>query len=150
MKGENIIDSRDLIEHFDTLKDDFITEYNDIVNETNERNDNEELTEIEEWGEADIEDETFHTIKTDHEELEELNEFIEELEDYGDFKYGATLINEDYFKIYCEEFCEDIGAIPKDAPSFITSNIDWDGVADDLRMDYTEATWGDETYLMSA
>lgn len=63
----------------------------------------------------------------------------------GDW-YPITLINESYFTEYSEELVKDCGDLPRDLPFYIESNIDWDGVAQDLKVDYSEVTYNEETY----
>ena len=61
---------------------------------------------------------------------------------------GEVLVNEIYFTEYCKELCEDIGDIPENLPWYIESNIDWDGVALDIEMDYTEVDFDGEAYFI--
>ena len=87
--------------------------------------------------------------ENDYEELAMLQELAGEASGYAtDWKYGETLIHEDYFVDYCRQLVQDIGDLPKDLPSYIENNIDWDGVADDLKMDYTSVNFGGETYYV--
>lgn len=102
---------------------------------------------------------TFEDIRFEEEEIESwkedwLNEIvtitdIEKLEDEvgSEWNYGVTLIEEDDFEDYCKELVEDIGDLPSDLPSYIIDNIDWGGVANDLRVDYTEIVYQNNTYL---
>lgn len=85
----------------------------------------------------------------DIEEINEINALEEEIKAYSDekFEYGVTLIPERHFEDYCEESCRDWGYISKDIPTLITSNINWAGVADDLKYDYTEVKFRGNTYL---
>lgn len=81
------------------------------------------------------------------EELEKLQAFAEEAEDYAsDWRYGAMLINGDYFTEYCKELLNDIGELPRDLPDYIV--IDWDATADNLKVDYTEVDFDGQTYLV--
>jgi len=98
----------------------------------------EDLAEYHEIGEFD----------EDIEEYEKIVSFCDELDGYGDFRYGETIISEEYFTEYCEDLVADCGYISKDLPSFISNNIDWDAVADDLRVDYIEVDYDGTTYLM--
>lgn len=82
------------------------------------------------------------------EELEALKSLASEAEGCGDWGYGEALIRESYFSEYCEELCKDIGDIPKDLPYYIANNIDWDGVASDLKADYTEVDFDGVTYCI--
>ncbi len=77
-------------------------------------------------------------------EIEEINE-IEEV--ITDFKYGESLIHQDDFEEYCEDFIMDCGFLPKDTPSIIKDNINWKGVADDMTADYNVVKYQGETYL---
>ena len=102
---------------------------------------------------------TFEDIRLDEEEIEswrdnwqtelEVIEDINELENSvgTEWSYGVTLIDEDDFQDYCEELVSDIGDLPKDLPSYISNNIDWEGVAEDLKVDYTEVEFRGTSYL---
>jgi hypothetical protein len=102
---------------------------------------------------------TFEDIRFEEEEIEswkedwftelEVIEAINDLENSvgSEWSYGVTLINEDDFEDYCKELIEEIGDLPSDLPSYISNNIDWSGVADDLRVDYAEVDFRGETYL---
>jgi len=81
-------------------------------------------------------------------ELTALKALRDELEGYcDDWKYGVTLIRESYLQEYCKDWVADIGDLPANLPSYIKNDIDWNGVADDLRVDYTEADFDGVTYL---
>lgn len=70
-------------------------------------------------------------------ELKMLKEFADEAGSYSeDWKYGATLIRDSYFRQYAMDFADDIGAINKDA-SWPNDCIDWERAARELQMDYT-------------
>ena len=72
-----------------------------------------------------------------------------EAEQYAeDWQYGTTLIRESYFTEYCRDLVADLGYLSDNLPPFIGDNIDWDGVADDLKMDYTEVDFDGVTYLV--
>jgi hypothetical protein len=102
---------------------------------------------------------TFEDIRFEEEEIQSWKEDwldeivtitdIEKLEDEvgSEFDYGVTLIDEDDFEEYCEELVSDIGDLPRDLPSYISNNIDWSGVADDLRVDYSAVNFRGTTYL---
>lgn len=62
--------------------------------------------------------------------------------------YGPTLLSESYFPDYVKEFVSDCGYIPSELPEFIANNIDWDGVADDMKQDFTSVTFdGEDWYI---
>lgn len=81
--------------------------------------------------------------------INEIDVLEEEINAYSDenFKYGVTLIPINDFENYCEEFVNDCGYITKDTPNLITSNINWAGVANDMKYDYTEVEFRSNTYL---
>ena len=140
-----MIDTRDLIERREELKqeilDSFLENFPHYEEMTESFEDIRfEEEEIESWKE-DFEDEL--------KEIEEINDLEEEINSYaGDnFDDGVYLIDEDYFEEYCEDLVSDIGDLPKDLPSYISNNIDWSGVADDLRQDYSEVEFRGTTYL---
>lgn len=93
-------------------------------------------------------------LKSESEENEfnDLQALLDELESNGGDEqwrgnwYPLTLINEDYFTEYCCDLVKDIGDIPSSLPDYISTNIDWEGVADDLKVDYSEVTYNGETY----
>jgi hypothetical protein len=67
-----------------------------------------------------------------------------------DWTYGETLIRESYFTEYAEELCKEIGEIPKELPWYIANHIDWDGIADELKADYTEVDFDGVSYFIRA
>lgn len=58
-----------------------------------------------------------------------------------------TLISEDTFEDYAQELVSDLGLIPEGLSDLISSNIDWAGVAQDLRSDYSSVTLDGVEYL---
>jgi hypothetical protein len=82
----------------------------------------------------------------EQEELDKLYAFKEEVADDLEFDSGITFISEDYFEDYAEEMLKDIGALPAELPGYISNNIDWEGVADELKVDYTTIELGGVTY----
>ena len=79
-------------------------------------------------------------------QIEEVNELENDI-DNGEFDFGTTLIDEDDFEEYCEDLVSDIGDLPTDLPSYISNNIDWSGVAEDLKVDYLDVEFRGTTYL---
>lgn len=137
-------DSRDLVEYRDELEQEIIDAYNERMQENDE-----------EWEDIDsVDDITDDDFASEWEEqiqeLEEINSFISQLEDYGDFEHGEQIIHEDYFTEYAEEFVKELGYLPDNFPYWIENHIDWEGVADDLKADYTEAEYQGDTYYMRA
>lgn len=137
----NTIDTRDLAERREALKqeilDSFLETFEHYAEQTESFEDIRfEEEEIESWKE-DFEDEL--------KEIEEIDDIENEVG--SEFKYGVTLIDEDDFQEYCEDLVSDIGDLPRDLPSYISNNINWEGVADDLRVDYSEVEFRGTTYL---
>lgn len=136
-----IIDTRDLIEKRDELKekifDDFIEtfeHYEDMTESFDDIRMDEE--EIQDW-------------KTGWEdELLEIDEINDIENNVTDFTYGETLIPEHEWEDYVRELCEDIGYIPKDLPSWI--EIDWKATAKNVAQDYSFISYQGEDYYYRA
>lgn len=93
--------------------------------------------------------------------LEILAKFVGEFGESGDLEEPDTIVDAlntissdeeymisvDHFTDYCKELVSDLGYLPDNLPAFIESNIDWDGVADDLKADYSTVTLDGEEYL---
>lgn len=78
-------------------------------------------------------------------ELAKLEAFAEEGESAApDWKYGETLIRDDYFTEYAQELVSDIGDLPKNIPGYLV--IDWDQTAENIQQDYTSVEWDGVTY----
>ena len=151
--SDDVIDSRDIIarleeltEDRDALQEDINDKQQELAN-LNADADNDERTEA-----LDALDEARSNLDNweDKQEFEILSKVAEQGEGYGDWSYGETLINEDYFEKYCIELVKDMGGMPKDIPSYIENNINWEGVAEDLKADYTEIDFDGTSYFMRA
>ena len=84
-----------------------------------------------------IEIDEIHDILDEPDEYDSLLELRDEIGE-STLRYGETMIRESYMTDYLIELVYDIGDLPKDLPGYIENNIDWDGVCDDLKMDYSE------------
>ena len=135
------IDSRDIIERIEELKEVFL-----ICPHCREGLLEEESIETNKC--PDCEQELLEGDEKD--ELETLRKIVDQASDCGDFKHGESLICESYFTEYCEQLCEDIGDIPANLPWYIESNIDWDGVAEDIKQDYMKIDFDGVSYFMRA
>ena len=78
--------------------------------------------------------------------IDEINELEDEI---TEFPFGETLIPGDDFTEYCKEMVDDCYNL-KDVPDFIKDNINWEGVASDLEVDYSNVTYQGESYLVRA
>jgi hypothetical protein len=115
--SDDVIDSRDVIERIEELE-----------------------------GEVSQDDIDNLVESDDATELAALRELASEAEGYcPDWKYGATLIRDSYFKTYAQELADDIGAVPDNA-SWPCTCIDWDQAARELQMDYTSVEFDGVTY----
>lgn len=163
--SEDVLDSRDIQERFDELE----SELEDLQSEldVNKEAYEDKKDDLENDGltEEDIEEIQYEleSLKEDldgsqnnldewlaenEEEFELLKECIDKFGDYGEWKYGATLIHEDYWEEYVEELCKDIGDIPSDLPWYIANHIDWEGVSREIAMDYMTEEIKGNTYYM--
>ena len=138
----NILDTRDLIEERNELKqqilDSFLETFEHYAEQTTTFEDILfEEEEIQSWRE-DWEDEL--------NEIQEINDLEDEVGN-EDFEFGVTLIDEDDFEEYCEEELESCGYFPYDLPSWIKNHIDWNGIAEDMKQDYSEVEYLGTTYL---
>lgn len=139
------LDTRDLVEKREELKQEILDSF---------------LEEFEHYADR---TESFEDILFDEEEIEDwknlwqdeinqitcIDELEEEVNNYsGDnFEFGVTLIEERDFTSYCEDFMRDCDYISRDLPAIIENNIDWSGIADEMRLDYTEVEYEGRTYL---
>jgi hypothetical protein len=79
-------------------------------------------------------------------ELFALRLLAEEAAGYApDWKYGATLIRDSYFKKYAQEFASDCGLLDGTA-CWPATCIDWDEAARELQHDYTAVEFDGVTY----
>ncbi len=134
------LDTRDLIEERDTLKQNILDSF------------------LEEFPQYEEMTESFEGIRFEEEEIEswkdnwytelEVIEAIDDLESEigSEFSDGVTLIEESDFEDYCKEFVDDCYGL-RDVPQLIRNNIDWSGVADDMKQDYSETTYQGNAYL---
>lgn len=134
-----MIDTRDLIETRDELKQEILDSFLENFPHYEEMTESFEdilfgEEEIESW-EEDLQD-----------ELDQIS-CIDEIEDEigSEFDYGVTLIPEDDFTDYVEDLLIDCGYISRDFPSWI--EIDWEATADNVRQDYSELEYEGKTYL---
>ena len=140
----NILDTRDLAEKREELQTDLVNSFNDYFDteledfgDLTSYIDNSEDEDVQEWKEDNSDD-------FDH--IEEIDELEEEI---SEFIYGETLIPEDDFKEYCEDFVNDCYNLG-DVPDFVKYNINWEGVASDLGVDYSNVTYQGESFLVRA
>lgn len=143
LRGESVIDSRDVMERIEELQSerDEIAEreFDGIEDEDSpdafSEFEADKAAELKEWDEGD-----------DAEELAALKEFAEEgFQATSDWRHGAALIRDDYFEDYAREFANDIGAV-NGTESWPCDHIDWTAAADALQQDYSSIEFDGETY----
>ena len=139
-----MIDTRDLAEKREELQTDLVNSFNDYFDteiedfdELTKHIDNSEDEDVQEWREEN---------DNDFDHIEEID-YIED--NVSEFIYGETLIPGDDFTEYCEDMVNDCYNL-KDVPDFIKNNINWEGVASDLEVDYSNVTYQGESYLVRA
>jgi len=144
------LDTRDLADERDNLTNDILQAWNDYQEEKlgGEFGDCEDFDDVMQFAENLKDNGSLDFLIAWDNEITEVRE-INDLENEvgSEWEYGVTLIEEDDFEDYCQELVEDIGDLPRDLPSYISNNIDWSGVADNLRQDYSEVEFRGTTYL---
>lgn len=83
-------------------------------------------------------------------ELAALRAFADEASCVSDWEYGETFIRDEYFRDYARELVEECEYIPAELPDWIARNIDWEGVADELKDDYVDYELDGVTYWARA
>lgn len=139
-----MIDTRDLVEKREELQTNLVDSFNDYFeteigdfDELIKHIDNSDNEDVEEWRDDKV---------YDFEHIDEINELEDEI---TEFPFGETLIPNDDFTEYCKEMVNDCYNL-KDVPDFIKDNINWEGVASDLEVDYSNVTYRGESYLVRA
>ena len=139
----NTIDTRDLIEERNDLKEQILNSFLDSFEHYEDQTDSYEdilfeEEEIQDWKEV-WEDEI--------QAIKEIDDLEEEVNSYAgdDFEDGVYLIDEDDFEEYTEEFLKECGYISPDFPSWI--EIDWGATANNVKVDYSEVEFRGTTYL---
>lgn len=103
----------------------------------------ERMTEIE----SEFTDEESGDMKITDPEVSEEYETIKAVsEEIGDeFEWGTTLIREDYFEDFAQQYAEEIGAVPGNI-EWPNAHIDWESAARELQMDYSSVEIEGDTY----
>lgn len=150
--NRDVTDSRDLINYKEQLENDILGEYQEWVENNNKYCDEGQELEMPDCYEEIeyVDEESFtETCAELIQEYEQIKDFCNELEYCtSEFKHGETIIHENYFQEYCEEFVKECGYISDNIPSIIENNIDWSGIADDMEQDYSRVTYQSEDYLI--
>lgn len=114
---QDVIDSREIIER--------IEELNNLRDDPNTEND---------FGDE------------ENDELDMLETFAEKMESEATgWTYGVLFIRWDHFKVYAQEYAEEV--IDKWVTEWPFCHVDWDEAADALKQDYSEAEFGGIIYF---
>jgi hypothetical protein len=128
-KYNDTIESSDIEERISELEE----ELNDTVGYPYE--DDDEFTEV-----------NSNTPPVGHEsEYDELN-ILRDLLEECNCNSSFTLISEDYFPTYAENYARDMG---NDFSSWPYNCIDWKEASEELLQDYTSVDFDGQTYYMS-
>ena len=97
------------------------------------------------------------TVALDEEETERLaalaaldEQLFSDMDEYG--RNEPTMIPESEFEEYARDMASDIGYLNSEARDSnpLMNHIDWEGWANDVKQDYTEVEFDDDTYLIRA
>ena len=145
--SEDIMNSRDVVKAWEKLveeREELEEEITDLKTELLDCEDEEEKERLEanlKEAEADLkefeEDDNYKALK-------EFNEEGSSTFD-SEWDFGVTLIRDDYFTEYAQEFAEDIGNVQR-SMSWPCNCIDWEKAADQLKQDYISIDFNGETY----
>lgn len=136
-----MLDSRDLIQERDDLKEEILNDFNECFPQY----------EAETYGEILFEEEEIQSWAEQHEDSRTTIEEIDYLEIgicHSEWDYGLTLIPDDEFEDYVKELITDCGYISNDLPSWI--EIDWETTAENVKIDYSEVEFRGKTYHYSS
>lgn len=168
--GQDVIDSRDIIERIDELEslrdsaEEDATEHNQNIDELTELLENDNLSDHRrETLQQELEDllpkkeKVFRDDGTreywesddfgdeEEKELHILLQLQDEAEGSPDWRCGESLIRDSYFEEYAEQLAEDIGAIDSNA-NWPVNCIDWEKAADELKADYSRVDFDGVDY----
>lgn len=143
------INTRDLIEERDDLKEQILDEFNDrFFTELDCFEDIETYLEDEaaECHTEEERDDFFDYMSDEYNAIREIDELEQEMDSY-EWSFGVTLINDMHFEDYCRDSVADWGYVDKNTPQLIINNIDWNGIAEDMIVDYIEIEFRGYDYL---
>ena len=155
---DNVIDSRDIIDRIEYLESERepLTDAVDQAQEALNDLDGNDFDEVSTFEEAEQEAKdalkaAYANVKDwdesdEGQELAKLKAFAEEAEGYAeDWRYGATLIHEDYFEDYARDLAAE-GDYDMKNEQWPYTCIDWAKAAEELQQDYTSVDFDGETY----
>jgi hypothetical protein len=153
----DVIDSRDIIERLETLQEERdaleaeVDETVEAINDWEEPEEPNATTDKEFDLLTQAKDSAVFNLKEWDkdfgEELKALNDLEEDASQYAsDWRHGESLIADDHFVEWCQDFASDIGAYDNRKSKWPTNCIDWDKAASELQYDYTEVYYNGNKY----
>ena len=154
--GEDIIDSRDIIERIEELQADI--DARDAM-----------FDDIEEWKALDEDDrpdsyagdlaqmkrdyqDCKDTCQDNADEYAQLMTLADEASRAADWEHGEQLIHEDYFTDYIKDLVDDCYEMPKDFDSgawpWRHMKMDWEAATDEAKQDYFTVEYDGHTYYI--
>jgi hypothetical protein len=152
MRGDEYIDSRDVIERISELEDELRDVHSNELEELADRESppddptEDPPRDFDAWIEWVLCD-SGHLYYEEADEFNELKQLQDEARGYSDWEHGAQLIREDKFEDYARELAEDIGSMSRDV-TWPHNHIDWAAAANELKTDYTEVSFDGTAYLL--
>lgn len=146
----DILDTRDLQKRLEELEgyEEELKSAEDDLQSIKDEDVPEDIDEQEDL-EARLEkaEDRFRSCRSDfgEDEAKELVELREMADEISEWRRGESLINDNYFQKYAEQFADDIGAIDANA-GWPLSHIDWESAADELKSDYSSIEYDGDTY----
>ena len=157
---DNVIDSRDVIERIEELEaelqtlQDEVEEIEDNLGGIDCDDDPEAYSRTEESLEDAKEAVEDWKNSEEAEELAVLKSLAEEASDSPDWKYGETLINDDYFTEYIKELIDDCYEMPKEINSgrwpYNHITVDYESAAEEAKQDYLSVDYDGATFWIKA
>jgi hypothetical protein len=73
-----------------------------------------------------------------NEEVDKIDKLIDDISDHNsEVEYGVTLILDSYFEEYARGLIEGCYDLSDEIPDIMKNNINWKGIVNDLKVDYT-------------
>jgi len=161
LRGDDIIDSRDVIariEYLQGLQEEAQSKASEVKEEIESLEAEEDLSEEDDthlaelreslwtYGDSQEYGETADWTEEEAAELKELLSLQDEAEDCGDWKDGATLIKDSYFTEYAEQLADDLGYLNENPNRWPFNHIDWEAAAEELQQDYSQVSFFGDDY----
>lgn len=133
---QDILDSRDIIDRIEELKNEFSE--NTATDENPDGDNPEDYTMSED-------DWAFGLGEDGASEMVTLLAFAAQGGTIEDWDYGVTLVRDSYFTAYARDLAEELDG-DTDRHTWPHCHIDWEAAAESLQMDYTDVDYNGVTY----